>query len=105
MKKFFLIFAGFLFTALGVIGIFLPLLPTTPFLLLAAAAFFRSSEKYYRWLLDNKYLGKYIKNYREKRGIPSRAKITALILLWISIGYSAFFAVAIPIAAAGSPVR
>jgi len=86
---------GVIFTGLGILGIFLPLLPTTPFLLLAAACFARGSEKFYNKLLNNKYLGQYITDFREKRGIPLRVKIISVTLLWLTIGYSALFAVKI----------
>lgn len=85
MKKILLIIAGSLSVVLGVIGIFIPLLPTTPFLLLAAACYVRSSDKLYQRLINNKYLGKYILNYREKRGVPLQAKIAAIIFLWASM--------------------
>lgn|GEM_PF-3519934 len=64
MKKKLLILLGFFFVGLGIVGIFLPLFPTTPFLLLAAALFARSSPRFYRWLLNNRWLGSYMKNYR-----------------------------------------
>lgn len=80
-----LILVGTLFVGLGVLGIFLPLLPTTPFLLLAAACYAKSSKRFYDWLLSNKWVGNYIRNYREKKGIPSRVKIAALSLLWVTI--------------------
>lgn len=73
--------------ALGVAGIFLPLLPTTPFLLLAAWLWFRSSPELYRRLLDNPYLGTYIRNFRENKAIPLRAKIVSVSLLWLTMGY------------------
>ncbi|ERJ12875.1 YbaN family protein [Haloplasma contractile] len=92
-----LIFSGSLSVGLGVIGIFLPLLPTTPFLLLGASCYLKSSSKLYKWLISNKYLGIYIKNYYEKKGIPLKAKIYALTLLWISISYSVFFIIEIQI--------
>lgn len=82
---------GSLSVALGVLGIFLPLLPTTPFLLLGAACYIRSSQKMYDRLLANKYLGSYIRDYREKRGIPLRAKIIGISLLWITILLSVFY--------------
>ena len=88
-----LIITGWFFVALGVIGIFLPVMPTTVFLLIAAACFARSSEKFYTWLINNKYLGKLIKDYREQRGMPLRAKIIAILMLNLAIGYSAFIAV------------
>lgn len=75
----------------GVLGIFLPLLPTTPFLLLGAACYLKTSKKLYNWLINHKWLGRYIKSYYEGKGIPLLTKIWAVSLLWISIGYSAFF--------------
>jgi hypothetical protein len=87
-----LVVAGSFFTGLGILGIFLPLLPTTPFLLLAAACYARSSEKFYHRLLNNKWFGIYIKNYREGKGIPLKVKISAISLLWLTIVLSAIFA-------------
>jgi uncharacterized protein len=86
-----LIVAGTLSVGLGILGVFLPLLPTTPFLLLAAALYAKSSIRFYRWLLKNRTFGSYIKNYREGRGIPLKTKIMALSLLWITIAFSAFY--------------
>ncbi len=85
--------AGTLSFGLGMLGIVLPLLPTTPFLLLAVYCYARSSEKLYFWLLNHKVFGEYIKNYREKKGIPLKLKIWVLSLLWLTISYSAFFVV------------
>ena len=95
VKRFFYFMAGFIFLILGIIGIILPILPTTPFLLLAAASFTRSSEKAYNWLLNSRILGRYIRNYREGKGIPLRAKIFAVSLLWIFILASALIFVSI----------
>lgn len=89
--KLLLIIIGVISMVLGVIGIFLPVLPTTPFLLLAAACFIRSSERLYNFLIKNKYFGKYIKDYREGKGIPKKTKILAISLLWISIGITVIF--------------
>lgn len=75
---------------LGVAGIFLPLLPTTPFLLLAAALYVRCSPRLYAWLLSNRWLGEYIRNFRENRAIPLRAKIVSLTLMWATMLYCAF---------------
>ena len=72
---------------LGVIGIVVPLLPTTPFLLLAAMLFFKSSPQLYAWLINHKYLGEYIRNFRENRAIPMRVKIISISLVWATIGY------------------
>ncbi|OGO04102.1 MAG: hypothetical protein A2Y73_04365 [Chloroflexi bacterium RBG_13_56_8] len=88
-----LILVGTLSVGLGILGTFLPLLPTTPFLLLAATCYARSSRRFYNWLVNSKYLGEYIRNYREGRGVPLVTKVVTLILLWASIGYSALVAV------------
>ena len=83
--KYVYLFIGSLSLILGVIGIFLPILPTTPFLLLSAALFFRSSPRAYDWLLTHKYLGPYIRSFREDRMIPLRAKIISISLLWLVV--------------------
>ncbi len=93
LRRLALILAGNFFVALGIIGIFLPLLPTTPFLLLAAACYFRSSEKFYYWLMNNRWMGNYVKNYREKKKLPLKVKVLSLSFLWLTIGYSVFFVV------------
>jgi uncharacterized membrane protein YbaN (DUF454 family) len=91
-----LIVLGSLFVCLGIIGIILPLVPTTPFLLLAAACYARSSEKYYNWLLNHRWFGEYLRNYQAGKGIPVRVKLTMLVFLWTSIGLSAAFIIDIP---------
>lgn len=88
-----LIVTGTFLVALGVLGIFLPLLPTTIFFLLAAACYARSSERFYKWLLNNRWFGKYIKNYHEGEGMTLKSKIFSLALMWAAILYSAVFAV------------
>jgi len=90
--KILLIAAGTLFVGIAVIGIFVPVLPTTPFLLVAAALYTRSSARFYNWLVNNRLFGRYIKNYREGMGIPLKIKIAAITLSWIMIGCSAIFA-------------
>ncbi|MFR9650722.1 MAG: YbaN family protein [Rikenellaceae bacterium] len=87
MKILFIII-GCLSLALGILGIFIPLLPTTPFVLLSAALFMRSSPRLHHWLLNTPHLGEYIRNYRENRAIPLRAKITSIVILWSTILYS-----------------
>lgn len=86
-----LIAAGSFFVVIGLIGIFLPVLPTTPFLLLAAWCYARSSERFYNWLITNKWFGNYIKNYQEGKGIPLKIKIFAILFLWITILISVYF--------------
>jgi uncharacterized membrane protein YbaN (DUF454 family) len=88
-----LMVAGTICLGLGAIGIFLPVLPTTPFLLLAAGCYLRSSERLHKWLLSNRWFGEYIKNYQAGRGIPMKTKIIALSMLWGTILYSTFFIV------------
>ena len=80
---------------LGIIGIALPILPTTPFLLLATACYARSSEKFYNWLLNNRILGSYIRNYIEGKGMPIKVKIFTISMLWITILISAFLIIQI----------
>jgi uncharacterized membrane protein YbaN (DUF454 family) len=82
---------GILALGLGIAGIFLPLLPTTPFLLAAAACFVRSSERMYRWLMGHRWFGPLIRNYRHHRAITKRNKTVTLTLLWGTIGYTAFW--------------
>jgi uncharacterized membrane protein YbaN (DUF454 family) len=83
--------AGTICVALGAIGIVLPILPTTPFLLAGAACYYKSSPRLHRWLLSNKWFGEYIRNYTEGKGLTKRTKITALTVLWITIGISIVF--------------
>jgi uncharacterized membrane protein YbaN (DUF454 family) len=90
-----LIASGTLFVALGVLGLFLPVLPTTPFLLLAAACSARGSQRFYHWLLTNRWCGAYIRNYREGNGIPLRQKVLTLLLLWLVVGYTAWVVVSL----------
>lgn len=85
--------AGTMFVGLGFAGIILPLVPTTPLLLLAAACYARGSTRFYNWLLNHRWFGPYIQNYRSGAGIPVRVKVTALFLLWATIGVAALFTV------------
>ena len=91
LLKWILITAGTIFVGIGIIGIFIPILPTTPFLLLAAACYARSSTRFYNWLINNKLIGAYIKNYREGRGVPLKVKVFTIFLLWVTILFSVFF--------------
>lgn len=86
-----LIGVGTLSIALGVLGIFLPLLPTTPFLLLGAACYMRGSKRLYDRLLANPMLGQYIRDYQEKRGIPLRVKVISIAALWATMGFTMIF--------------
>lgn len=88
-----LIATGVLFVVLGVVGVFVPVLPTTPFLLLAAACFVRSSERMHRWLLENCVFGEYLRRYRDGEGLPPALKLWTLGMLWTTLAISAFVAV------------
>jgi uncharacterized membrane protein YbaN (DUF454 family) len=88
-----LIVGGTLCVALGIIGIFLPLMPTTVFLLMAAACYARSSERFYNKLMTNPWLGPYIRNSREGRGMRRRDKAVTLVLLWAGIGATMYWTV------------
>lgn len=87
--KYFYLTSGFVLVAIGVIGIFLPLLPTTIFLILASICFLKSSPKSNDWLRNHKVLGGYIDNYQNKSGLTRNSKIINIIALWTSISLSA----------------
>jgi uncharacterized membrane protein YbaN (DUF454 family) len=111
LKRALLITAGTLCVATGIIGIFVPVLPTTPFLLLAAFCYLRSSERFHRWLMNNKLFGAYIRSYTEGRGIPLRVKLFTIALLWATIGISIWLAanlavtISLPIIAAAVTIH
>ena len=88
LKRFMLLMLGCLALGLGVVGVFLPLLPTTVFILLAAFCFARSSERCHQWLQQHKYFGDLLRNFQSGRGIPKLARLRAVILLWLSMGVS-----------------
>ena len=89
VKKTLLIVAGVVSLALGGIGVFLPLLPTTPFVLLAAGCFAGSSPAMHRWLCRSRFFGEYIENYRTNAGVSKSVKIRAILFLWAGLGLSA----------------
>jgi uncharacterized membrane protein YbaN (DUF454 family) len=86
LKKGLFASCGVLLVVLATIGIVVPLLPTTPFLLLATACFLRSSDRLYRWLINHRWFGPYIRNYREYRALTLRSKVVTVTLLWITLG-------------------
>lgn len=89
--------AGTMALALGLIGIALPILPTTPFLLVAAACYLKGSRRMYEWMTGNRWFGRYLRDYMEGRGIPMRTKILSLAVLWFVIGFTALFITESPI--------
>lgn len=86
MFRVFLNLSGVVSLGMGIIGIFVPILPTTPFLLLAASCFYRSSPKHYEWLLSHPRFGPPIRSYRTLKAIPLKAKVFSLVALWLSVG-------------------
>jgi hypothetical protein len=93
IKRGLFISLGFIFVGIGTLGIFLPVLPSTVFFLIAAYLFARSSERFYIWLHENRLFGQQLKNYREGRGMSVRTKVILIVLLWMSILGSVLFAV------------
>ncbi len=92
IQRYLFMAAGTVALGLGILGIPLPLLPTTPFLLLSAYCYARSSKRFYYWLINHKVLGKHIHNYWEHRGITHGVKVGAISFLWISMTLTAIFA-------------
>lgn len=95
LLRWILICIGWISIAGGIIGLFLPLVPTIPFLLLAAVCFSRSSQRFHGWLVDHKHLGPLLRDYLAHGGIPSRAKIMAIGMIWISFPASTFLLIEI----------
>jgi uncharacterized protein len=91
LKKKIIFVVGIVSLLLGIVGIFIPLLPTTPFLLLSAACFSRSSEKMYSWLMNHPWFGKYIREFQENKSIPLPTKVISVGMLWITIFLSVIF--------------
>lgn len=93
IKRILFIVFGTLFLIIGAIGVFIPVLPTTPFLLLAAACYLRGSERLHRWMINNSVFGEFVRNYMEGRGIRLRQKIFTILFLWLMIIFSIFYVV------------
>lgn len=96
-----LIAAGMICVGLGALGIILPGLPTTPFLLVAAYCFARSSEHFHDWLLNHRWFGSYVRNFEEGRGMTRPAKATTLLVMWLSFGVTIVFFVPVAVGQAG----
>jgi len=92
-KRSFYFVAGTICLIFGAVGVFLPILPTTPLLLLAAACYYKSSTRMHQWMLTNRWFGNYLRNYAEGKGISVKAKLFTISLLWILISYSTFLVV------------
>jgi uncharacterized membrane protein YbaN (DUF454 family) len=92
LKRTALMSLGFLFAAIGIMGAFLPIMPSIPFFIIASICFSKSSEKFHNLLLDNKWVGPHIKSYHENNGITLKTKILFIIFQWAGIlGTSTLF--------------
>ncbi|MDR3063540.1 MAG: YbaN family protein [Methanobrevibacter sp.] len=91
IKKLFYFSFGTIFLSIGTVGIFVPVLPSTPFVIVAALFYGKSSERAEKWIMRNKYFASYIKNYKEKIGIPKDVKIKSLVFLWFMLILSMIF--------------
>jgi len=91
IKRYLLIFIGTISLVLGVAGVFLPLLPTTPFLLLSSFCYLKSSHKLHNWLLSRKVIGAYVHNYITNKAVSKSTKIFSLIMLWLTLILSIVF--------------
>ncbi len=89
IRKTLLVIVGFIALVLGGIGLFLPIMPTTPFVLVAAACFGGSNQKLYNSLATSKYFGEFVRNYREKTGVDKKTKVQAIAFLWGTLILSA----------------
>ena len=91
VKRTIFVIAGTIFLIIGFIGVVIPVLPTTPFLLLAAACYIRGSKRIHNWMINNSIFGDFVKNYMEKKGITIKQKVTTLIFLWLTITISIYY--------------
>jgi uncharacterized membrane protein YbaN (DUF454 family) len=97
IKRIIYVLAGTVFLFIGAIGVVIPVLPTTPFLLLAAACYLRGSKRLHHWMLNNQIFGEFLKNYSEGKGITRRNKLLTAVFLWSAISFSVIFFVINPV--------
>lgn len=91
VKRILFVIFGTLFLVIGFIGVVIPVLPTTPFLLLAAACYIRGSKRIHNWMINNSIFGDFVRNYMERKGITIKQKIITLTFLWLTIGFSIYY--------------
>ena len=91
IKRLLFTILGILFLGIGCIGLILPILPTTPFLILAAACYVRGVDRIYGWMMRNRLFGEFIKNYLEGKGIKSMQKVITLVFLWVMIIFTTVY--------------
>ena len=84
---------GFIIMTIGLIGIVVPGLPTTPLMILAAVCYAKSSQKFYDWVINHKLFGHHVKNYREGKGIPSKSKKIIIPTLWVFVLFAVFIGI------------
>ncbi len=84
---------GLIFLGIGMIGVVIPGLPTTIFMIIAVACFYRSSQRLYDWVINHKYFGEHVKNFREGRGMPKKAKFMAIGTMWVFVSISVLFGI------------
>jgi uncharacterized membrane protein YbaN (DUF454 family) len=90
-KRFLYILIGIISLFLGILGIFLPIIPTTPLVLLAAWCFYKSSPRFHNWLVEHPYFGPIVEEYSDGEGIRKESKIKAIILTWLAVLMTALF--------------
>ena len=91
VKRILFVIFGTLFLVIGFIGVVIPVLPTTPFLLLAAACYIRGSKRIHNWMINNSIFGDFVRNYMERKGITIKQKLITLTFLWLTIGFSIYY--------------
>ena len=93
IKRVLWLLLGLTFVGVGMIGIVIPGLPTTIFMILAVGCFYRSSQRLYDWVINHKYFGEHVKNYIEGKGMPRKAKLNTFIFIWVFVIFAVLFGI------------
>ena len=93
IKRILWLLLGLTFVGVGMIGIVIPGLPTTIFMILAVGCFYRSSQRLYDWVINHKYFGEHVKNYIEGKGMPRKAKLNSFIFIWVFVIFAVLFGI------------
>ena len=93
IQRYFWLLLGLTFSCIGMIGIVVPGLPTTIFMILAIGCFYRSSQRLYNWVINHKIFGQHVRNYIEDKGMPKKAKYSAFLLMWTFVIFAVTFAI------------
>jgi uncharacterized protein len=91
LKRLLYVLAGHFFLVLGILGVVLPVMPGTPFIILASACYLRGSPRLYAWLQNHRFLGPYLRAFEEGKGLPARVKAIAIATMWIGITVTIVF--------------